>query len=114
MIQGPSFIMTHVPDVAQARAFYTDTLGLTVADEAPGFVQFTANGGATYALGQDEPGHERVELWWFVDNADEVHRQLVDQGVEIVFPPKDEPFGRALAIRDIAGNTLYLLQAADR
>lgn len=114
MIQGPSFVMVHVPDVKQARDFYTDTLGMMVADEQPGFVQFTSSAGATYALGQEEAGHEQVELWWFVENADAAHQQLAAQGVEIVSPPTDQPFGRALAIRAVGGNTMYLLQPPER
>jgi hypothetical protein len=36
------------------------------------------------------------------------------RGVEIVHPPKDEPFGRRLVIKDKEGKTLYLLQPPAR
>ena len=46
-----------------------------------------------------------------IDEEAAPYRKVVLQGVvEIVHPPKDEPFGRRLVIRDVAGNTLYLLQ----
>lgn len=113
MVQGLSFVIVHVPDVAAARTFYTEKLGFTVQDEQPGFVQFKRRGadGATYALGQTPPGAaEGPELWWFVDDADASHAELAALGVEIVNPPTDEPFGRAFAIKDLAGNTLNMLQ----
>ena len=40
MVQGLSFVIVHVPDVAAARAFYTEKLGFAVDAEQPGFVQF--------------------------------------------------------------------------
>jgi predicted enzyme related to lactoylglutathione lyase len=111
MLHGPSFIIMHVPNVNAARTFYTERLGFQVQDEQPGFVQFASTGGATLALAEQGAGG-LTELWWFVDDADATHEDLKTRGVEIVSPPKDEPFGRALAIKDTAGNTLYLLQLA--
>ncbi|HWE64656.1 MAG TPA: VOC family protein [Chloroflexota bacterium] len=115
MFNGLNFVIRHVSDVEAARAFYTEKLGFTVESEQPGFLQFKQPGaGATFALAREEPGTEPVELWWFVDDADATHARLRDQGVEIVSPPRDEPFGRAFAIKDQAGATLYLLQLRAR
>ena len=112
MIQGLNFVLTHVHDVDAARAFYTEKLGFAVETDAPGFVQFKAPSGASYAIGQPTgaPGEETVELWWFVDDADATHAALAAQGVEIVTSPHDEPFGRAFAIKDPSGTTLNMLQ----
>jgi len=109
MLHGPSFIIMHVPDVDRAKTFYVDQLGFQVEDEHPGFVQFVNTGGATFSLGPEEAG-DPVELWWFVEDVDAMHCDLAARGVEIISPPKDEPFGRSLAIGDGTGNTLYLLQ----
>ena len=115
MLQGLNFVIVHVPDIETARDFYTEKLGFTVEAQQPGFVQFRQPGsGATFALGQEDPAHERVELWWFVDDADATHATLRDRGVEIVSPPTDEPFGRAFSIKDTAGNQLNLLQLPNR
>lgn len=116
MLQGLNFVMVHVSDVAAARAFYTEKLGFAVEDEHPGFVQFKQPGsGAAFAIGQlTGPADERIELWWFVDDADAAHAALAKQGVEIVIPPHDEPFGRAFAVKDPVGNTLYMLQLPSR
>ncbi len=114
MVTGLNFVLLYVPDIAAARAFYTEKLGLTVADENPTFIQFAQPGGqgATFALGQraTTQAFDNPELWWYVDDADATYTALVEAGVEIVGPPKDEPFGRAFSIKDPAGNTIYLLR----
>lgn len=109
MLNGPNFVIRNVDDLDATRRFYTDALGFQVEEEQQGFVQFANTGGATFALVGD-PNGEPVELWWYVDDADATHEQLRARGVAIVHPPKDEPFGRRLVIRDVAGRTLYLLQ----
>ncbi|MDB5074558.1 MAG: hypothetical protein JWO42_737 [Chloroflexi bacterium] len=111
MFQGLQFVILHVPDLAAARGFYTERLGFEVEAEQPGFIQFrTPGSGATFAISQDDGSRERKEAWWFVDDADATHAALKAKGVEIVTPPHDEPFGRALAIKDPSGANLYLLQ----
>ncbi len=114
MLIGLDFIMLHVPDVEQARAFYTEKLGLVVDAQQPDFVQFKQpmGHGAVFALGkaEDNATLQGAELWWFVDDADKTFADLVAQHVEVVSKPTDEPFGRALAIKDPAGHTIHLLQ----
>jgi predicted enzyme related to lactoylglutathione lyase len=110
MLSGPNFVIRNVRDLDGTRRFYTEKLGFDVEAEQPGFVQFAKTGGATYALVGSTEG-ETTEIWWNVDNVDATQEQLRANGVEIVKPPKDEPFGRTLVIRDGAGNTLYLLQS---
>jgi predicted enzyme related to lactoylglutathione lyase len=116
MIHGLNFVMLHVGDVAEARTFFVDKLGLEVEDESPSFLQIRArDGGASLGVSQPPPGApDGPELWWFVDDADAVHADLVAKGIEIVQPPTDEPFGRSVAIRGPGGHTLYLLQLAQR
>jgi len=52
----------------------------------------------------------QVELWWYVDDADATHQELVGKGVTIVDPPHDMPFGRVFSIKEPAGGMLYMLQ----
>jgi predicted enzyme related to lactoylglutathione lyase len=86
-----------------------------VEAEQPGFVQFRRpRDGATFALSRTEEGTDRVELWWFVDNADAEHAALKARGVEVVTPPHDEPFGRAFTIKDPSGAAQNLLQLPTR
>src|SRR5690349_16844154 len=108
-----NFVILHVADVAAAKAFFTEKIGMEIDNEQPGFVQFKApNGGASFALSTQDPAEplQAVELWWFVDDVDAEHARLVAQGVPIAQPPKDEPFGRTLAYQGPAGQALFLLQ----
>jgi predicted enzyme related to lactoylglutathione lyase len=116
MLLGLNFVMLYVPDIEQARAFYTEKLGFVVQAQQPSFVQFKQNAGmgAIFAL-QEQANvspHQGVELWWMVDNADATYATLVSNGVEIVSQPTDEPFGRAFTIKDPAGNIINMFQPA--
>lgn len=114
MIAGLDFVLLHVPDLEQARTFYTEKLGFAVEDQMPGFLQFKKNGeaGAIFALQEDKEftPHSGVELWWIVDNADATYASLASRHVEIVSQPADEPFGRAFAVKDPAGNMINMFQ----
>jgi len=114
MILGLDFVMLHVPNLEQARTFYTEKIGFAVDDQQPGFVQFKQyeGRGAIFAL-QEHAGaapHKGVELWWIVDNADATYATLVSHDVEIVDQPSDQPFGRAFSIKDPAGNIINMFQ----
>ena len=114
MLLGLDFILLHVPNIEQARTFYTEKMGFAVESQQPGFVQFKQHDGkgAIFAL-QEEAGvspHQGIELWWMVDNADATYDALVSKDVEIVSQPSDEPFGRALSIKDPAGNVINMFQ----
>jgi predicted enzyme related to lactoylglutathione lyase len=112
MLQSLNFVLVHVPNLMEARRFYTGTLGLVIEAEQPGFVQFKRpdGSGATFALLEDATASpfQHVELWWAVEDVDATHAALVARGVAITDPPTDMPFGRTLGINDPAGNTLHL------
>jgi predicted enzyme related to lactoylglutathione lyase len=114
MITGLDFVLLHVPNLEQARTFYTEKLGFAVEDQQPGFVQFKKQGepGAIFALMEDKEvaPHSGVELWWVVDNADAMYASLASRDVEMVSQPTDEPFGRAFTVKDPAGNMINMFQ----
>ncbi len=109
---GLQFVMRHVDDLSATRAFYIDILGLTPIDDQPEFVQFApVNGqGASFALGLKSENREAVELWWFVDNADAAHAELLAKGVKILQDPFDAPFGRVFSAADPAHGAVFFLQ----
>jgi len=111
---GLQFVLAHVADLAAARAFYTEKLGLTVAAEQPGFVQFAQPGGKGAWFALSESANARTfsdpEFWWYVDDADVACADLNGRGVEIAEQPHDMPFGRVFTIHDPAGNILYMLE----
>ncbi|GAC1542890.1 MAG: hypothetical protein NVS4B8_30380 [Herpetosiphon sp.] len=115
MLQGLKLVLVHVPSVDAVRDFYTEKLGLGVADQMPGFIQFEpAGNGAALALSErsaETAGHG-AELWWYVDNADATCAVFAEQGVAIVEPLDDKPFGRTFAVSDPVGNRHYMLQLA--
>ena len=118
MILGLDFVLLHVPDIEQARTFYTEKMGFAVQDQQAGFVQFIQHEGigAIFALQEDAgaSSHKGVELWWLVDSADATYATLVSHGVEIVSQPSDEPFGRAFSIKDPAGNMINMFRPRSR
>ena len=117
-VLGPlSFVFLLVPDMAEARTFYVETLGMEVETESPTFLQLAQPGGAGASLGigvgagltaAHTAGLE--EIWWTVEDTDAVHAKLVERGVPIVSAPKDQPFGRTCSFRDPAGNILNVFQ----
>ncbi len=106
------FVLLHVANLAEARAFYTETFGLEIEAENPTFIQFRRPTGAMFALQADPAAtpHSGVELWWEVANIDEVHAELVGKDARLTEPLADRPFGRVFSIADPAGNTLNLMQ----
>jgi predicted enzyme related to lactoylglutathione lyase len=113
-----NFVMLHVRRMADVSDFYVETLGMRVLDENPAFVMLgsPSGGGAVLGIGLGEAaaGTAATELWWQVEDTDALHAKLVERGVTIVQPPRDEPFGRALEFADPAGNVLRVYQPSRR
>ncbi len=109
--------LVHVADIDAARAFYTERLGLEADPEqsGPNFVLFQRPDGVGASLGLSTGDavapSTSIELWWYVDDADAIHDELVAGGVEVASPLVDMPFGRTFSIKDPSGNLLYFLQA---
>ena len=110
---GPDFIGIQTKDLDAAKTFYTEILGLRpAADSPPGAVVFDTKP-VTFAVrtpvtdltGPEGLG-EGIAIWFGCDDADALHDHLVGNGTEIVFPPKDGPFGRYFAFRDPFGYTI--------
>lgn len=108
-----NFILLHTTDIAKARAFYVDALGMAVEAESPLFLQVAASGGAGVSLGVSTTEAVTLTgriLWWQVDDADVLRARLIERGVRITAELKDEPFGRTLSFADPDGNILSVYQ----
>lgn len=110
---GPDFIGIQTKDLEAARTFYTDVVGLQVAPGSPaGAVVFDTRpipfAVRTPLIDLDEPGElgRGIAIWFGCDDADALHDHLVGRGTQIVFAPKDGPFGRYFAFRDPFGYTI--------
>jgi predicted enzyme related to lactoylglutathione lyase len=117
-------VRVFVRDIAEAKAFYSQRLGLTVeaADEVHGFCMFDT--GATKliieALGsEDSESRELVGrftgLSFPVADVHAKHRQLAAAGVEFSGEPEQQHWGGWLAtFKDPSGNSLQLVQQPAR
>ncbi|MCW5620228.1 MAG: VOC family protein [Burkholderiales bacterium] len=109
-----------VRDFAEAKAFYSQRLGLTVeaADEEHGFCMFDT-GAAKLIIetvgNEDKEGQELVGrftgLSFPVEDIQSTHRQLCAVGVEFSGAPEQQYWGGWLAtFIDPSGNGLQLVQ----
>jgi predicted enzyme related to lactoylglutathione lyase len=113
-------------DIERARRFYTDTLGLPVADEREGLLIFTTEGGTTFMVYRTEyagqAGHTIAQ--WHVDDIESEVNDLKSKGV--AFETYDMPgvswkddiatiptMGRAAWFKDCEGNIMCLDDATD-
>lgn len=110
---GPDFIGIQIEDLDAARTFYTEVVGLKpAAMSPPGAVVFDTKP-ISFAVRKPIDALENLEglgegiaLWFGCDDADALHAVLVERGIQIVFAPKDGPFGRYFAFRDPFGYTI--------
>jgi predicted enzyme related to lactoylglutathione lyase len=105
-----AFVLYYVEDIESARRFYVETLGLTVQRHHPTFLQFE-----NFAIASDEAvgGSREPEVYWVVPDANAALAEL-SRGAEIAVPLREMPFGKVFAIKDPAGNPVYLLEWAQR
>lgn len=110
-LRGPDFISLQVRNFAASRAFYTEILGLPVDPrfDTPEFVLFDTNS-IPFALSATKVSLDAVPqpglgvtLWIDCDQVDELHASLVAAGANIITPPYDSPFGRAMVFSDPDG-----------
>ncbi len=100
------FLLEYVTDIEAAKRFYEEVLGLAVERYHPTYVQFSH-----FAIASDESlsGSRSPEQYWLVDNAEQAFKEL-SQKAEIVLPLTQKPFGMVFAVKDPAGQPLYLLE----
>jgi catechol 2,3-dioxygenase-like lactoylglutathione lyase family enzyme len=119
-----SLVALVVDDYDQAIDFFVDVLGFELAEDSPsttndgrpkrwvvvrppgaasGLLLARADGQAqAAAVGNQAAG--RVGFFLRVDDFEEMLQRLRKHGVEILTQPRNEPYGRVVVFRDIAGN----------
>jgi catechol 2,3-dioxygenase-like lactoylglutathione lyase family enzyme len=110
-----------VTDVRSAVEFYTSKLGFELRftwDEPPTIAGVNL-GKAQIFLEQGTPNPRGSNLYFVIGDADELYEFHRAQGVEIVAPPTDEPYGlRDYRVRDLHGYVLgfghYIYTVGDR
>lgn len=115
-VLGLDNVFVPVGDLEEAVTFYTEVVGLTVAQ------RFDALGTVLFAIGAEVPGlgvsvSERVEpsghkVWLEVPDAREAAAEVAAAGVTPLTPPFSIPTGWAFEIEDpwgtVVGFTDYL------
>ncbi|MCC7446655.1 MAG: hypothetical protein IT324_04525 [Anaerolineae bacterium] len=102
------FVLEYVKDIETVKTFYEAVIGLKVERYSPVFVQFS-----NYAIASDESlsGTGEPEVYWIVDDAEATFADL-SQKAEVVYPLTQKPFGKVFAIKDPAGQPMYLIEFA--
>ncbi len=119
-VTGPDFIALQVRDVDRAADFYETELGLRrAAASPPGAVVFETTP-IPFAVREPLPGVELdratrpglgVALWLRADDSNELHEHLSRDGVPIVVPLAEGPFGNTFSFTDPDG---YVVTVHDR
>src|SRR5262245_8645835 len=114
-ILGPDFVALQVRDLAAARHFYTDRLGLVAAPQSPPNAVVFQTAPVPFAVREPAPGVDLdavdrlgwgVALWLDCDDPDALCASLERGGVPILQHPQDGPFGRTFVLRDPDGYAL--------
>ncbi|WP_413099485.1 VOC family protein [Streptomyces sp. Inha503] len=93
-----SRVLLRPTDPERSRAFYGEALGLAVYREfgtgpERGTVYFLGGGFLEVSGRSDTPPAPGLQLWLQVADATAAHKELTAQGVEVLRPPKKEPWG---------------------
>jgi catechol 2,3-dioxygenase-like lactoylglutathione lyase family enzyme len=123
-----------VSDYDEAIDFFVGILGFELAEDSPSltndgrpkrWVVVRPPGAATglllaradgpqqqAAVGDQAAG--RVGFFLQVDDFQDSYQRMRSRGVEFVTEPRDEPYGRVVVFRDIAGNKWDMIGPASR
>jgi catechol 2,3-dioxygenase-like lactoylglutathione lyase family enzyme len=123
-----------VSDYDEAIDFFVGILGFELAEDSPSltndgrpkrWVVVRPPGAATglllaradgpqqqAAVGNQAAG--RVGFFLQVDDFEDSYQRMRSRGVEFVTEPRDEPYGRVVVFRDIAGNKWDMIGSASR
>jgi catechol 2,3-dioxygenase-like lactoylglutathione lyase family enzyme len=114
MIKGIKFISIPVSDQNRALTFYTEKLGFRVVTDqefGPGrrWIELAIPGHDTGVVLFTPEGHEsRIGTFYpaslFCDDAHKTFSELTARGVQFDGPPKKEPWGTFMMMRDPDGN----------
>lgn len=118
-LKAINVVTLFVEDEQRSKEFYERVFGVSVADEGHGTIIFKLDNLFLRLLRRDEAESEMlgqvpvgdpasgatVQLAMFVDDADALCAQLIEQGVPIVYGPVDRPWGvRSAGFRDPDGH----------
>ncbi len=114
MFRGVAVVWMPVQDIARAKGFYRDTLGLQITKEDGDWAEVDANG-LTLGLNGREPegagsGGGSVVTFQPEGSLEETVSNLKEQGVEVPAEISEHPWGRVATFKDSEGNDLQLYE----
>jgi predicted enzyme related to lactoylglutathione lyase len=109
MNKGIRTVVYPVKDLARAKAFFRDLLGVEPYTDASYYVGFKAD---NQDIGLDPNGHkEGMTAYYHVDDIKKSLKSLVDAGAKTIQEIKDVGGGRLIAsVEDENGNIIGLIQ----
>ena len=110
MNQGMRLLVYPVKDIAKAKAFYSELLGVEPYADAPYYVGFRIS---DLEIGLDPHGRSAGPIaYWEVEDIRARLRELLEAGAKVDQDVKDVGGGKLVAsVKDADGNTLGLSQS---
>jgi len=110
-------ILIQVSDVRRSVNFYRDGLGIALKATKYGDNSFEANvGGVRFLVHPDFDQSLKntrrgagIHVHFRVPDADTYYAKLRERGIEVIEPPRDQPWGRHLAVTDPDGYKIEIL-----
>lgn len=104
-----------VGDLAAARAFWTDLIGLEVLVDDNEYLRLGGGGGYTMGMERATDGDApELEVVVRVADVDAAYERLRAAGVECGGPPEDMPWGaRHIWLRDPDGHLISIYSSSD-
>lgn len=109
MNQGVRTVIYPVKDIAKAKAFFRDLLGVEPYADDSYYVGFKAD---NQDIGLDPKGHkEGMTAYYHVDDIEKSLRSLVDAGAKLIQEIRNVGGGRLIAsVKDENDNIIGLIQ----
>jgi catechol 2,3-dioxygenase-like lactoylglutathione lyase family enzyme len=117
--QGPESLILFVSDLAKARAFYVDALGLPALFQDEIIVVVGSSSGRV-VLHRDDKGHDErgtfpagvgvggAAVRFTVEDPDACEHEAVERGLAVVWPAQDAMWGRFVVLADPDGRSVVL------
>jgi glyoxylase I family protein len=115
------YVILPCRDMRKMRDFYLNVMRFALVEDQESWVKFQVGSGFLtlrprgqwrgWHDGDMAPGTVGVQVAFRVayDEVDQCHAELVERGVEVVDPPRDQAFGhRTLFFKDPDGNALEI------
>jgi predicted enzyme related to lactoylglutathione lyase len=111
MLLGLRTAIYPVPDLAAAKRWYAEFLGVAPYFDEPFYVGFSVGGFELGLLPDGVPGTSGPQALWGVDNVDAVYARLIELGASPLDPVAEVGGGiKVAAVVDPFGNRLGVIE----